>query len=149
MNTKLADDKDSPRIFARYGSLLATFIAASAIALAQPVLARGPDDSALSFSTNEMGSGDVAPPSFEEPWNDESSSFAGPALAPAPEQPDAAAPGGTFEGFPSEPSAGPWAERPQSQFAQPWVNPSISATNQMGQQPAMGLTPGVFGRPAR
>jgi hypothetical protein len=79
------------------------------------------------------------PPSFEEPWDDGTSSLAGPTLSPAPEEPAAAAPGSTFEGFTSEPSAGAWMERPESQFAQPWVNPSISATNPMPELPSAGI----------
>jgi hypothetical protein len=141
MNTKLVDDKDRSRSFTRYPFLVATLVAAS-VAFAGPVFAKGPDDSALSLSTNEMGAGNVTPPSFEEPWDDGSSSFAGPALAPPPEEPASPAPESTFEGFTSEPSGGPWMERPEGQFAQPWVNPSISATNPMPELPPAGISHG-------
>jgi hypothetical protein len=93
----------------------------------------------LSLSPNEMGSGEATPPSFEEPWDDGTSSVAGPTLSPPPEEPAAAAPGTTFEGFTSEPSAGAWMERPESQFAQPWVNPSISTSNPTPELPSAGI----------
>ena len=139
MNSKLVDDKSRSRSFTRHAILVATLVAASAVAFARPVFAQGTEDSALSPSPNEMGSGGATPPSFEEPWDDGTSSVAGPTLSPAPEEPAAASPGSTFEGFPSEPSAGAWMERPESQFAQPWVNPSISATNPMPELPSAGI----------
>jgi hypothetical protein len=139
MNARLVDHKSRSRSFNPYAILLATIVAASAVAFARPVFAEGPGDSALSLSPNEMGSGEATPPSFEEPWDDGTSLLAGPTLSPAPEEPAAASPGSTFEGFTSEPSAGAWMERPESQFAQPWVNPSISATNPMPELPSAGI----------
>jgi hypothetical protein len=105
MNSKLVDDKSRSRSFTRHAILVATLVAASAVAFARPLFAQGTEDSALSPSPNEMGSGGAMPPSFEEPWDDGTSSLAGPTLSPAPEEPAAAAPGSTFEGFTSEPSA--------------------------------------------
>ena len=141
MNTKLVDHQDRSRSFARNAFLVATLVAASAVAFARPVFARGGDDSVLSPSSNEMGAGNVTP-SFEEPWDDGSASLAGPALSPAPAEPATAAPASTFDGFTSEPSAGAWMERPESEFAQPWVNPSISATNPMPELPPVGVSHG-------
>ena len=133
MNTTvLKDDGRTHRLF-RCASALATILAASALVAIEPVFAR-------SLNNFLFGSGDAKPPSFEEPWDDGSPSYAGPVLAPAPEQPDAVAPGSAFEGFTSEPSAGPWMERPESQFAQPWVNPSMSATNPMREMPPVGIS---------
>jgi hypothetical protein len=138
MNARLLDHKSRSRSSTRHAILVATLVAVSAVAFARLVFAQGTEDSALSPSPNEMGSGGATPPSFEEPWDDGTSSVAGPTLSPAPEEPAAASPGSTFEGFPSEPSAGAWMERPESQFAQPWVNPSISATNPMPELPSAG-----------
>jgi hypothetical protein len=139
MNARLLDHKSRSRSSTRHAILVATLVAVSAVAFARLVFAQGTEDSALSPSPNEMGSGGATPPSFEEPWDDGTSSVAGPTLSPAPEEPAAASPGSTFEGFPSEPSAGAWLERPESQFAQPWVNPSISATNPMPELPSAGI----------
>jgi hypothetical protein len=139
MNARLLDHKSRSRSSTRHAILVATLVAVSAVAFARLVFAQGTEDSALSPSPNEMGSGGATPPSFEEPWDDRTSSVAGPTLSPAPEEPAAASPGSTFEGFPSEPSAGAWMERPESQFAQPWVNPSISATNPMPELPSAGI----------
>jgi hypothetical protein len=141
MNARLLDHKSRSRSSTRHAILVATLIAASAVAFALPVFAQEPGDSALSLSPNEMRSGEATPPSFEEPWDDGTSSVAGPTLSPPPEEPAAAAPGTTFEGT-SEPSAGAWMERPESQFAQPWVNPSISATNPMPELPSAGTDHG-------
>jgi hypothetical protein len=138
MNARLLDHKSRSRSSTRHAILVATLVAVSAVAFARLVFAQGTEDSALSPSPNEMGSGGATPPSFEEPWDDGTSSVAGPTLSPAPEEPAAASPGSTFEGFPSEPSAGALMERPESQFAQPWVNPSISATNPMPELPSAG-----------
>jgi len=133
MNTTvLKDDGRLHRLF-RCASALATILAASALVAVGPVFAR-------SLNNPAFGSGDAKSPSFEEPWDDGSTSFASPALAPAPEEPAAASQGRVFEGFTSEPSAGPWMERPESQFAQPWVNPSTSVTNPMPEMPPAGIS---------
>jgi hypothetical protein len=139
MNARLLDHKSRSRSSTRHAILVATLVAVSAVAFARLVFAQGTEDSALSPSPNEMGSGGATPPSFEEPWDDGTSPVDGPTLSPAPEEPAAAAPESTFEGFRSEPSAGAWMERPESQFAQPWVNPSISATNPMPELPSAGI----------
>jgi len=137
MNTK------SPANRAR---LMATLVAASALVFVQPVFAHSFTESASTLSPDDAGTGNAVPPSFEEPWDDGSSSFAGPALAPAPEQPDATlpAPAPMSEGFTPETSGGPWMESPESPFAQPFVNPSTIAP--MSGLPPEGMShPGFVG----
>jgi hypothetical protein len=149
MNTTLLENNDRSRSFTRCTSLVATFVAASALACFQPVFAQSDSNSALKTSTDDRGSGVVTPPSFEEPWDDATPSFASPDLAPAPEEPAAPQPARTFGGVTPEPPAGPWMEPPESPLSQPWVNPSISATNPIPELPPAGLSPGEFGRPIR
>lgn len=137
MNTTVLKDYGRPRRFFRCASALATILAASALVAIEPAFAR-------SLNNPAFESGEATSPSFEEPWDDGSPSFAGPALAPGPGEPAAASPGHAFDGFTSDPSAGPWMERPESQFAQPWVNPSISATNPMPETPPVRISHGGF-----
>src|SRR5208282_6497196 len=139
MNTTSLVNGDRRGSFTRFACLVATFVAASALVFLQPVFAHSLSNSALNLSPEDQGSGIVTPPSFDEPWDDATSSFASPALAPAPGEPAAHRPAPMFGGLTSEPSDGPWMEPPESPFAQPWVNPSISATNPMRELPPAGF----------
>jgi hypothetical protein len=135
------------RHFSRHASLAATILAASALVFVQPVFAHSFTESAATLSPDDAGTGNAVPPSFEEPWDDASSSFAGPGLAPAPEQPDASlpAPAPMSGGFtPETPTGGPWMESPDAPFAQPFVN--LSTTSPMSELPPEGMShPGFVG----
>jgi hypothetical protein len=150
MNTSYQMDNGGSRSFTRRASLVATFVAALTLASMQPVFAQSHGNSASEISTDNWGSeGDTTPP-FEESWDDTTPAFAGgPALAPAPQEPAAPQASPMFGGLDSAPSAGPWMVPPESPLAQPWVNPSISATNPMPELPTVGPSPDGFARPIR
>jgi hypothetical protein len=149
MNTTLQKKNGRSRNFTRCASLLAAFVVSLALVFIQPVFAQSHGNSASEISTDDWGSEVDATPSFEEPWDVTTPAFAGPALAPAPEEPAAPQASPMFGGLDSAPSAGPWMVPPESPLAQPWVNPSISATDQMPELPTVGPAPDGFARPIR
>ena len=51
----------------------------------------------------------------------------------------------TYGGFASESAGSPWMQRPEGAFAQPWVNPSTTATLPMRESsPVFSSSPGAF-----
>jgi hypothetical protein len=115
-------------------TLVAIFAATATLALVQPAFAQTYDGSDAETS-NDSSIYNFATPSDDfTPSYGYTPSYEGPVLAPAPEEPAAPMSGG----YSSERSAGPWMESPESPFAQPFVNPSISATNPMRELPAVG-----------
>ena len=144
MNTKSRVNDDRWGSFTRFACMAVTLVAVSVVVFLQPAFAHSFTNSALNLSPDDAGTGNAVPPSFEEPWDDASSSFAGPALAPAPEQPNASMPAPMSGGFTPETSAGPWMQSPESPFAQPFVNPSTTAP--MSELPPEGMShPGFVG----
>jgi hypothetical protein len=121
-------------------TLIATFVAAATLVFVQPLFAQTDDG----FAAETSDESSMAP-NFEEPWEDSTPSYGGPVLAPAPEEPAAPESAPMLGGYSSERSAGPWMEPPESPFAQPFVNPSISATNPL---PPVGQPYGGFHSPA-
>lgn len=127
------------RSLARYASHVAiTFLVASVIAGVQPAFASSDDASVVKISIDSP----FADPDVSESWDGGESSPGEPDLAPAPEEPEEepvdpepAPMSGSFA--PSNPG-GAWMERPESQFAQPFVNPTIPAP--------MSAPGGSFGR---
>ena len=113
-------------------TMLATFAAVATLALVQPVFAQTYDGSAAE-TTNDSSIYNFATPS-----DDFTPAYEGPVLAPAPEEPAAPESTPMLGGYSSERSAGPWMEPPESPFAQPFVNPSISATSPMAGLPPVG-----------
>jgi hypothetical protein len=74
-------------------TLVVIFVAASALFLIQPVSAQTHNGSTAGILRSEESSMD---PNFEEPWDDARPSVAGPALAPAPQEPMNPQPGSMF-----------------------------------------------------
>jgi hypothetical protein len=112
-------------------TLVAIFAATATLALVQPVFAQTYDGSAPETNDSSIYN-------FDEPWDDSTPSYGGPVLAPAPEGPATPESAPMLGGYSSERSGGLWMESPESPFAQPFVNPSISATNPMRELPPVG-----------
>jgi hypothetical protein len=121
--------------------LIAILLVGSALAWIQPVLAQSNYGSDAQISTDSN-----AVPPLGESWDVGPSSLADPALAPAPEEPMGTESAPMFGGLTPAPSAGPWMQRPEGPFAQPFVNPTIPATG-MSELPPEGAFHGGFGRP--
>jgi hypothetical protein len=96
------------------------------------------------------------PPAIRDPGNSADFGSYSPSdtdLAPAPREyaePQTAPMYGqtyapSYGGFASESAGSPWMQRPQGAFAQPWVNPSTTATVPMRQSsPVFSSSPGSF-----
>lgn len=118
--------------------LIAALVVVSALAWIQPVLAQSDDDYNPGVSSDSP-----AVPELGESWDVGPYSPAGPALAPAPEEPMDSESAPLLGGFTPAP---PFMQRPEGPFAQPFVNPTIPAT---GMRELPGAPQGVFGRSIR
>ncbi len=121
--------------------LIAALVVALALAWIQPVLAQSIDGSDSEISAES--------PAVTEPgesWDVGPYSAAGPALAPAPEQPIDPESAPLLGGFSPAPSGGPWMEGPEAPYAQPFVSHAIPAA---GMPELPGTPQGVFGRSVR
>jgi hypothetical protein len=115
-------------------TLVATLAAASALVFIQPAFAQHDGSSAEEVAINERESSMV--PNFEEPWNDNSPSFTGPSLAPAPREPEPSEPGSMF------------VPAPPVGLIEPGDHPAISPTSPMliPTSPMNGTAGGFYGR---
>jgi len=132
------------RSLTQSASLVAiTSVVAAALVCVQPVFADAEIDgsSAAGISTDRQES--PAVPDWGKPWDVGPSSFTDPALAPAPTGPMDREQAPMLGGFAPESSGGPWMERPEGPFAQPWVNPAMPDT-QMRELPPVGTPFGGF-----
>jgi len=125
---------------------IAALVVISALVWIQPVLAQSNDGYNPEISTDSPGV-----PELGQSWDVGPYSSAGPALAPAPEEPmdsESAPLIGGFTPAPSGgwPSGGAFMQRPEGPFAQPFVNSTIPAT---GMPELPGAPHGVFGRSIR
>jgi hypothetical protein len=118
--------------------LVATLLVASTLAWIQPVFAQSNDGSEAGMSTDSL-----AVPEMGESWDVGPYSAAGPALAPAPEEPMDSESVPLLGGFTPAPA---FMQRPEGPFAQPFVNSTIPAT---GMPELPGAPQGAFGRSIR
>jgi hypothetical protein len=122
-------------------------VVALALAFTQPAFAQRVIGNIYPDSTDSPESSAGRDPGDSSAFG--SYSLSEPDLPPAPRgsmdyQPDPMA-GSLTKGFAPESSNGPWMQRPEGAFAQPWVNPSTPATVPMRESsPAYSPRAGTY-----
>ena len=131
------------RSFTRYLSMaaLAWFVVLELIGI-QPVFAINHD------SDPQILAEPSTVPDQDESWAADPLSLDDPALDPAPMELADPASGPTYGGFTSSRSAGPWMERPEAPFAQPFVSPRFPAVG-MSAPSSIGMPNGGLYGPRR